>query len=361
MITPTPLAQLSPIPQTHSHLTAVAMSGGVDSSAAAALLMSDRREIFGLTMVACDAHLPAAEAAAEVCRDLGILHVVVDLKAEFFEQVIQPFAADYLAGLTPSPCVHCNPQIKFGLLLQAARRLGAETLATGHYAQLTDAEGHRGLYEGADLRKDQSYFLFAVPPETLSAVEFPLGGMTKPEVRVYAEDRALPVAHTPDSEDICFVPDGDYVALVEQISGQPSVSGPVCDLSGRLLGQHRGQHRYTIGQRKGLGIASSERLYVVGKQGNRVILGPESAVYRSHLRATRCVWQLPQSEPFRARVRIRSTDRGTMATVTPGPGDAAEVAFEAHAHAVAPGQAAVFYIGHRVIGGGIIEAYDFEA
>ncbi len=340
---------------------AIALSGGVDSSVAADLLLKEGHELVAVTMNCCDAHQAAAEAAAEVASALKIPHYVLDLHDLFDEKVIEPFTQSYLSGETPSPCVYCNRAVKFGYLIEKIKEFGATHLVTGHYAQLRTEHGFPVLERGVDPKKDQSYFLFNVTDEALNHTIFPLGGWCKTDVRRYALENKLPVATKPDSEDICFVPNNDYVSLLENRRPElRDASGLIVDTTGKKLGMHCGQHRFTIGQRKGLGVASSGRLYVVEKRGTTVILGNSEALDCPEIQVRDCRWftdpqtQKTPSMPFEAIVKIRSTDGGAEAIVTPEPEHRAKVHFSVPARGVAKGQAAVFYIENRVIGGGFI-------
>lgn len=348
----------------------VAMSGGVDSSVAAGLTLEAGHEVIGVTMKLRDT-TPEERAgrsasccspddlmdARRVCDTLGIAHYVVDYRDLFRRAVIEPFAADYLRGLTPNPCVRCNDHVKFTPLIERADMLGIDTVVTGHYARLdTDPAGRRRLRAAVDAHKDQSYFLFGLDQATLRRVAFPLGGMDKDAVRAAARRLGLPVADKPDSEDICFVPDGDYARVVEQVADAPG-AGPIRHVDGRTLGQHGGIHRFTVGQRKGLGVATGERLYVLGVDADHgaVTVGPRAALRAGGLRAAGCNWiGAPPSPGQRARIRIRYRHRGVDGEVF-ADGDRALMRFDSPQIAVAPGQAAVIYDGDVVLGGGWIE------
>lgn len=351
----------------------VAMSGGVDSSVAAGLMVEAGHEVIGVTMKLRDttAEERAGRSASccspddlmdarQVCDALGIAHYVVDQRELFHETVMAPFAADYLRGLTPNPCVRCNDHVKFAPLLARAAMLGVDRLVTGHYARLEDGPEGRRLLAAVDGHKDQSYFLFGLDQSILRQVEFPLGALDKDAARAKARAMGLPTAEKPDSEDICFVPDGDYGRVVEALVGADAVPapGPVVHVDGRALGTHGGVHRYTVGQRKGLGIAAGERLYVVGVDAARetVTVGPRGALLAGGLRAVGCNWiaGAPPAPGTRARVKIRYRHGGVDGEVV-ADGDRALIRFDAPQIAVAPGQAAVMYDGDRVIGGGWIE------
>lgn len=349
----------------------VAMSGGVDSSVAAGLMLEAGHEVVGVTMKLRDttAEERAGRSASccspddlmdarRVCDTLGIAHYVVDYRDLFRRTVVEPFAADYLAGRTPNPCVRCNDHVKFTPLIERADMLGIDTVVTGHYARLeTDGAGRRVLRAAVDGHKDQSYFLFGLDQSILRRVDFPLGGMDKAAVRDAARRLGLPVADKPDSEDICFVPDGDYARVVEQTVEAPA-GGPIEHVDGRTLGAHGGVHRFTVGQRKGLGVATGERLYVVGVDAPRgaVTVGPREALRAAGLRAADCNWIAGEPPPpgQRARIRIRYRHRGVDGEVM-ADGARALMRFDAPQIAVAPGQAAVVYDGDVVLGGGWIE------
>lgn len=349
----------------------VAMSGGVDSSVAAGLMREAGHEVVGVTMKLRDttAEERAGRSASccspddlmdarRVCDALGIPHYVVDYRALFRRTVIEPFAADYLRGLTPNPCVRCNDHVKFAPLIERADMLGIDTVVTGHYARLDEGpDGRRRLRAAVDAHKDQSYFLFGLGQDVLRRVAFPLGGMDKDAVRAAARRLGLPVADKPDSEDICFVPHGDYAAVVEETAGA-APAGAVEHVDGRRLGEHGGVHRFTVGQRKGLGIAAGERLYVVGVDAARdvVTVGPRAALMAGGLRAAGCNWIAGEAPPagLRARIRIRYRHGGVDGEVV-ADGDRALMRFDRPQMAVAPGQAAVVYDGDVVLGGGWIE------
>ena len=351
----------------------VAMSGGVDSSVAAGLMLEAGHEVVGVTLKLRDA-APAATSertasccspddlmdARAVCDHLGVAHYVVDDRARFDAQVVQPFARAYLAGETPNPCVLCNDHVKFGPLLDRARALGCERLVTGHYARLEHGPGPEvTLRAGVDAAKDQSYFLFGVPREILRQVWFPLGAMDKAEVRAHAQRLGLPVAAKRDSEDICFVPDGDYARTVEQIVGAASVPPPgaIRDTAGAVVGTHDGVHRYTVGQRRGLRVAGTERLYVlsVDGPGHEIVVGPQEALLSAGLIARHWKWLVEPAGEVTGRVRIRYRHPGSQARARVLGDGRVEVRFAEPQAAVAPGQAAVLYRDDIVLGGGWIQ------
>jgi len=295
-----------------------------------------------------------------VAEQLGIRFFVANYRDEFRREVMEPFADAYLAGRTPIPCVLCNQRFKFGRLLARARALGADAVATGHYARVArdEASGELQLLRARDTGKDQTYFLFDLGQAQLARIRFPLGELTKTEVRTRARALGLPTAEKPESQEICFVPDGDYAAVVEALRpGAAPGPGDVVDGEGRVLGRHAGVHRYTVGQRRALGVAGRERLYVraLDAASNRVVVGPEAslAVSGARLDGVRWTGAAPAAR-VRAVVRIRYRHAGVAATVEPAADGGARVAFEAPVAALAPGQAAVFYDGERVLGGGWI-------
>jgi tRNA-uridine 2-sulfurtransferase len=354
---------------------AVAMSGGVDSSTAAHLLKAQGHEVVGLSMQMYD-NLAAADSpyggcctiddladARRVAWKLEVPHFTLNMESNFHDKVIKPFVQGYLSGVTPSPCVLCNTHVKFDLFHQKARAIGAEKIATGHYARITVGEdGRFQLRKARDLAKDQTYFLFELSQKQLSEALFPLGDLTKPEVRDIAESAGLNVARKKESYEICFVPQKDgYGAIVEREAGiEPgSAAGEIVDTEGNVLGTHDGYYHFTIGQRRGLQIGGSpERSYVVDVNPftRRVTVGPSSALERWELIAERVHW-ISGSAPagpvdVQARVRSRMPDAG--ATVFPMPDGRARVVFAQKLRGVAPGQAVVFYQDDLCLGGGWI-------
>jgi tRNA-uridine 2-sulfurtransferase len=350
----------------------VALSGGVDSATAAARLCRAGHDVIGVTLRFADLSscgLGASrccspgdlERAARVCWQLGIPHHAVDAGESFRHEVIEPFVAAYLGGKTPSPCIRCNSRVKLGALVPFARQVGAEAVATGHYARrAADGQGRARLWRGADTEKDQSYFLFDLSREQLEWLVLPLGGSSKAEVRAEAEALGLASAAQPDSQEICFVPtDGSYVQVLQTLAGDRlPPAGDIVGDAGRVLGQHKGVHLFTVGQRAGLGVAAGERLYVVALDAmeNRVVLGRRSELERRRLDLEKVNWLLPEdpSTVLRASVQVRSRHRPAPATLHPLPGRQAEVWFDESVSAPAPGQAAVFYDGEQVLGGGWI-------
>ena len=341
----------------------VAMSGGVDSSVVAALAARSGAEVIGVTLQlydhgeatkragACCAGRDIRDARA-VCDRLGIAHYVFDHESSFRANVVDRFADEYLAGRTPIPCVQCNMGPKFTDLLALARDLGADCLATGHYVRRVVGEAGAELHRAADPARDQSYFLFATTQAQLDFLRFPLGGLPKSRVRELAAELALLVADKPDSQDICFVPDGDYAALVKKLRPEADAGGDIVDMTGRKLGEHRGLVHYTVGQRRGLEIGgSAEPLYVVRleAQARRVVVGPRAAlaVAAARLEAMNVLGPLDGA----LTAKVRSMARPVPARIA---GD--RLLFDAPEYGVAPGQAAVLYAGDRVLGGGWIAA-----
>ena len=341
----------------------VALSGGVDSATAAALLVEAGERVVGMTLRLYDARGTAAsvggrccgprdvEDARKVCAHLGIPFYVVDHAEEFGRAVVEDFVAEYAAGRTPNPCVRCNEQVKFGPLLRRARALGASRMATGHYARL---EGGR-LYRAADEAKDQSYFLFAMPVAAREAVRFPLGGLRKDETRAHAARLGLPVADKAESQEICFVPDGDHAGFVAKRAAP--APGEIVDEEGRVVGAHGGVHHFTVGQRRGLRVAGASPSYVVAVDAltRRVTVGPRARLARERIEVRDVRWPGVAPElPFAAAVQVRHRHRPAPARVVPRGADAV-VELEAPLESgAAPGQAAVFYSGDEVIGGGWI-------
>lgn len=353
---------------------AVAMSGGVDSSVAAALVARSGRAMFGISMQLVDRLAGQQERYGRCCSPedfddarrvadrLGFAHYVLDFEDEFRSEVLEPFASDYGRGRTPSPCVRCNTFLKFGVLLERARALGADTVATGHYARLEpDARTGRTLLRRAvDRDKDQSYFLFDLSQAQLRAAQFPLGGLRKDEVRSIARDLGLTVAGKEESMDLCFVSRGeDYRGFLERSGlASPGTAGDLVDRDGRVLGRHTGVAGFTVGQRRGLGIAALGPLYVVRLDADsaRVEVGPEEQLWSDTCVIERCRWIAFESPPatVRAEVHLRSSHPGAWATIRDLGEGLAAVRFDEPQRAIAPGQAAVAYDGDVVLGGGWI-------
>jgi tRNA-specific 2-thiouridylase len=351
----------------------VAMSGGVDSSVAAALLKEQGCEVIGMTMQIWNYSRFTAEHgesfgtccslddvydARRVAESLEIPFYVVNFEKQFEKTVIDRFCDDYFKGLTPNPCVLCNQVLKFEVLLRRARELQADYLVTGHYAQLVENGGLYSLKKGLDRNKDQTYFLFTLTQEQMQYVRFPLGGMTKEEVRGHALRLGLQVAEKPESQDICFVPDGDYVRFLEEQRGAGTMNGDIVHIGGQVLGQHQGIYRYTIGQRKGLGLSWPQPLYVVGIDAikRKVIVGEKFhlAVTQCHVGEVNWLIEAPL-KPFEAACRIRYRHQEAPSLITILVDGSVKVDFHTPQNGVTPGQAAVFYAGERVLGGGWIQ------
>jgi tRNA-specific 2-thiouridylase len=352
---------------------AVAMSGGVDSSTAAYLLKSGGHEVVGLSMQMYD-NLSNADStyggcctiddladARRVAWKLDIPHFTLNLEKNFHENVIAPFVRSYLSGATPSPCVLCNTHVKFDLFHEKAQAIGAEKIATGHYARITASGDGLELRKAKDLAKDQSYFLFELSQDQLRDAMFPLGELTKPEVRAIAARAGLSVARKKESYEICFVPEKDgYAKIVEREAGiaAGSEAGEIVDVENNVVGHHDGYYHFTIGQRRGLQVGGSpSRSYVidVNPLTRRVIVGPASALEREELIAERVHWigHVPPG-PVEVQARVRSRAADAAATVSPQAGGRARIAFAQKLRAVAPGQAVVFYSGDLCLGGGWI-------
>ncbi|HEY6839373.1 MAG TPA: tRNA 2-thiouridine(34) synthase MnmA [Geobacteraceae bacterium] len=357
----------------------VAMSGGVDSSVTAALLLEQGYDVIGVSMQVWDyAQFSSADGnafgtccslddihdARRVAEQLGIPFYVLNFEEEFKQLVIDDFVDCYFKGLTPNPCVRCNQRIKFDLLLEKARGLAADFIATGHYAIVK--RGEDGLYhllKGVDGRKDQSYFLFTLTQKELAMTLFPLGELTKQDVRDLASRYKLRVANKGESQEICFIPDDNYVRYLEESRGAGLLSGNIVDRKGTVLGHHDGTYRYTIGQRKGLGIAHSEPLYVLGVDTVRkeVTVGTAQELYADGLVASDVNWITPApAGEFAAQCKIRYRHQPVPCRVTPLPDNRARVRFITREKSVTPGQAVVFYDGKTVLGGGWITSAENE-
>jgi tRNA-specific 2-thiouridylase len=349
----------------------VGMSGGVDSSATAALLLEQGYDVVGITLKLwpqdcvsraedkCCGPQAVTDARA-VCYKLGIPYYLIDEAAEFQSKVIQYFADEYKAGRTPNPCVMCNQNLKFGRLIERADQLGARYVATGHFARVEQSlnDGRTLLKRGRDSRKDQSYFLFSLRQDQLARAMFPLGEKTKNDARAVAHGCDLKTADKEESMEICFVPDNGYGEFLQQAKLVQKHRGEIVNLQGQVLGEHEGIEFYTIGQRRGLGISSPKPLYVIELDAarNRVVVGDDSSLLRAEFVAERCNWIAFDAPPptFDATVKIRYNNSGTSATVIPLPGGSAQVKLHVPQRAVTAGQAAVFYEDDLVLGGGWI-------
>ena len=366
-----------------SKTIAVAMSGGVDSSTVAAMLRAEGHSVVGLTMqlwnqrrLAGHEGMPEAVQgrccslddvydARRVAEAIGIPYYVVNHEDRFERDVVRPFVEEYVSGRTPIPCSLCNNHLKFDQLLIVARQIGADSLATGHYAKVEfeETSGRWLLKRSSDLAKDQTYFLFGLTQEQLSRTIFPLGGMTKPEVRELARAYGLALAEKPDSQEICFVPGGDYkrfldAYLAEKGEALPETAGELVTAKGEVIGEHGGIHNFTVGQRKGLGVATGSPLYVIQIKGDarQVVVGNAEDLYSRTLRARRVnLISVPGlQEPMRVAVKIRHRHEAAAATLEMGGEGEALVTFDQPQRAITPGQAAVFYDGDIVVGGGWI-------
>ncbi|MDO5400873.1 MAG: tRNA 2-thiouridine(34) synthase MnmA [Eubacteriales bacterium] len=339
----------------------VGMSGGVDSSVAAWMVLQEGLECLGGTLrlhsFGCGGEDGVRDAAA-VARRMGIAHYVFDFQDLFREQVILPFARAYAQGLTPNPCIRCNQYLKFGAMLQTALDLECEYVVTGHYARIRRENGRYLLYRAADRAKDQSYFLAGLTQHQLAHTKFPLGELTKPQVRDIAQAQGFVTAGKRDSQDICFIPDGDYAAFLARLTGEAAPAGDFLDREGNVVGRHRGAVCYTVGQRRGLGLAMGEPVYVCGKDmaANTVTVGPNEALFSAALRAGDWNWYpFPAlTEPMEVTAKIRHSQFDREATVYPAAEGFARVEFKEPQRAISPGQAVVLYQGDMVVGGGTI-------
>jgi tRNA-specific 2-thiouridylase len=361
---------------------AVAMSGGVDSSVVAGMLHRDGNRVVGLTMQLWNQRrLPALVPdgptgrccslddvydARHVAQHLGIPYYVINFENAFEQQVVKPFIDEYLAGRTPIPCTLCNNFIKFDQFLEMAEGVGAERIATGHYARVNwnPDSGRWEMLRSADRGKDQTYFLFGLTQPQLARTMFPLGGFEKAHVRELARELGIPTAEKPDSQEICFVPNGDYAAFIDAYFEEQGIApsetrGELVTADGRVVGEHSGVHHFTVGQRRGLGVSAREPLYVIATEPStrRVIVGANDALLRSSMRVKDVNWIsiAAPSETVRAEIKIRNKHLAAPATIRPIDATTIEVAFDEPQRAVTPGQGAVFYSGELVLGGGWIE------
>lgn len=346
------------------------MSGGVDSSAAALMLSRQGYEVLGVTLhlydnetVGLDSRtccsLEDVEDARRTCWSLGCRHYTLNRKELFLQDVISPFVETYQQGNTPNPCIDCNRRVKIPALHRFMKEMGGQVFATGHYVQVEHTpDGRHLLKKGRDAKKDQSYMLYTMTQEQLAHAVFPLGGFTKDEIRQFAEEHRLSSAYKPDSQDICFVPNGDYVDFLTRHTGTAPEPGPFLDPEGKVLGTHRGYVGYTIGQRKGLGVPAASRLYVYEKDpaANIVRLGEESRIYSRELDAVRLnligLDSIPQPIHVRAKIRYHHAEQPCTVEQT-GP-DSIHIIFDEPQRAIAPGQSLVLYDGDYVLGGGVI-------
>ncbi len=359
------------------------MSGGVDSSTVAALLAGRQQRVVGMTMQLWNQRrLPELQPeggvtgrccslddvydARRVAEQLGIPYYVVNFEHRFEDRVVKPFVSEYLAGRTPIPCTLCNNHVKFDDFLEMAAGVGADRIATGHYARVDfdEANGRWCLHRGVDTSKDQTYFLFGLRQDQLARTLFPLGGMDKTRVRELARELGVAVAAKPDSQEICFVPNGDYAAFLdsyfrEQGIERAQTEGEIVDTSGRVVGEHAGVHHFTVGQRRGLRVAAGEPLYVISTEPGqrRVVVGRGEELLRKRLTAREMNWisTPPIEAPRRAQVKIRNRHAAAWASIAPAGEDRIEGVFDEPQRAVTPGQAAVLYDGDTVLGGGWIE------
>jgi tRNA-specific 2-thiouridylase len=379
----TEFATLPTREETQRGLVAIAMSGGVDSSTVAAVLQEQGHPIVGLTMQLWNQRrLPELQGdgpkqhrccslddvydAKRVAQHLNFPHYVVNFEEQFEQRVVRPFVDQYLAGRTPIACTNCNTDVKFEPLLRMARQIGAERLATGHYARIRK-NGQTARWEllrARDDTKDQSYFLWGLSQEQLSRSEFPLGELTKEEVRALARRTNLPVAEKPESMELCFVPTGNYVQFIQAYSKDAGIllsqaEGKIVTEDGAVVGHHNGVHNFTIGQRKGLGFAAGKPLYVlsIDPENNRVVVGDDDSLRTTSFQVNEVNWvSIDQpAEPIRATVKIRHKHAPAAATVEPLDATTARIAFDSPQRAITPGQGAVFYDGDRVLGGAWIK------
>jgi tRNA-specific 2-thiouridylase len=356
----------------------VAMSGGVDSSTVAALLHEQGHEVIGITLQLYD-HGIALEKKGACCagqdiydaqmaaEKIGIPHYVLNYESIFKQSVIEDFADSYLRGETPIPCVRCNQKVKFQDLFKVAKDLGADSLATGHYVRKVVADSKSQLHKGIDHSKDQSYFLFTTTQKQLDFLEFPLGGFKKEETRVLAKQFGLEIADKPDSQDICFVPNGNYAKVIEKLRPEAFAVGEVIDISGNVLGYHNGIVNYTIGQRRGLGISNGQPLYVIKikPETNQVVVGFKEDLNATWLKVSEINWlgdeEISSGSKIECMVKLRSAHKGINATVHFTNSQNAKVELSKPYAGITPGQACVMYQGERMLGGGWIGAFNNDS
>lgn len=337
---------------------AVAMSGGVDSSVAAAILKEEYYQVFGITMLLYpDNGDGTIESVKKIADILGIPHYIVDLRRTFKKKVITPFCNEYKRGRTPNPCINCNNYVKFDALLKKSKKLGADSLATGHYARVEYSRDGYHLLKGVDHSKDQSYFLYALGQQQLQHLLMPMGNLYKSQVKRIARELGFNDSIKPESQDICFIPNNDYSSFINECISSPP--GDVVDVDSRILGRHSGLMHYTIGQRQGLGLASNKRLYVIklDTDNNRLVVGNQECLLTNHLYANQLKWisgKAPnESASITAKIRYRSPEAEADLKIKNGT---VEVFFTHPQRAAAPGQSIVFYKGEAVLGGGTIES-----
>jgi tRNA-specific 2-thiouridylase len=354
-----------------SNTALIAMSGGVDSSVAAALTLEKginavgctmrlyENDMVGLDLLGTCCSIEDTKDARAVCDKLGIEYNIYHYEAEFKDKVIEPFVCSYERGETPNPCIRCNKYLKFDSLYKRARELGCDYIVTGHYARIQEKDGHFYLLKAKDLNKDQSYVLYDLSEEQLAHTLFPLGELTKPEVREIAEKHGFVTSHKSESQDICFVPDGDYAAMIKRYRGKDYPKGDFVDKEGNVLGRHDGIINYTIGQRRGLGIPADRRLYVTSLdvEGNKVILADNIDLFKRELiiRDFHWITGTVPAEGFKCQAKIRYKHKEQPAYVTPLEDGYAKIVFDEPQRAITAGQSAVLYDGDYVLGGGIID------
>jgi len=350
----------------------VAMSGGVDSSTVAAMLVAEGHEVIGITLQLYDVNSVGLKKgtccagidiydARNVAEKLGIPHYVLNYESKFKQSVIDKFADSYINGETPIPCIRCNQTVKFSDLLKMAEDLGADELATGHYVRKAIKDGNSEMHRGCDDKKDQSYFLFATTQKQLDFLSFPLGGYTKEQTRALAKQYNLETSDKPDSQDICFVPDGDYKKIIEKLRPGALEKGNILDIDGKVIGEHNGIINYTIGQRRGIGVGGHEPLYVIkiDPKTNSIIVGPEQYLRKIKFHITDTNWLIDENmlQDMEVDVKLRSTHLGCKAKICKTEdNDVYRVELLEHQRSITPGQACVVYYGTRVLGGGWIRS-----